>query len=1255
MSTQVRRWSAGLLLAGLLGACAGAGYGEPSGAPPERDLIGTWINTVDRSRIEIQAPEKGKLRVLGKNGREWKAVYVDGTLRLTRTPTAEEINPAVPEWARKDARVAGHLVWRAELKASNDEDGYRLDGNLLPGEVHWTQKNDLDTGEPIRRDAGLATGQGQPIPLHYSKSEDWHVADTFVVSSAVGKKPGDLSHFTLFAYGPHVPHQWPISRPVKSRDTHVEYQVLGAADDLQKGIGGLRKAWTAGWKLAKDRVNPKDAERFSSWSALVLDAKVQGDVLPGYKRYSLANVQGGWSLGQGTARAELRIIRPLPPDPGSKSEPFEPTTALYFGERVRAEIRTDPPVDTPVVQLVIGAAGTWQVGGQGITAAASRVKDEPGVFRTDPILLVPAAQDFMSGSDGPTVCGVASGHSFQVRMADPLEFMMSSPASQATVDIAPAETLWIRALRRAAAAAGIKDIPEDTWRKLAQQTALTVETRAYTEIIFKIGLAAGSTPLSRYLERKYGVRLGKGDAVVRDKITLGDHAATILLRDEFVGAMEALVAGLESYKTREQKLEFMRSWSDKIADERFAPRNLVVKGPVDDYIFVDGKKKEIRRGYPLHVFYPGGFVKDRPVKELGHYDLVNHAPWTEVRTEADRTKVIEDALLEGFDLYKDYAARSLAKGKSIPDTDVAGLLELTGHGFKAIVESLLPKLMRPNRSGGGMAWEPDQDARMHVRTINETWDLVEARKAWSEADTAMDLTLASFIPYLIPHTAVRVGMLALNLAINVHAGYNAISEQVRSEEERAFGLGAIEVVGSDRFNMAVAQQTPAWVVMVNMLIAGYGLSNDVPQLMASFQRGEAMPVAWVLAHDVNQSGTGALTRAPPREQAAFFAAGSALEAESAAGGGKQLSGNLEEIRDAMARVEKEAAKPPPSTPRLSELDLLPQRGPSTLARPSVCEPLPYSIVESGGKAYVFYDKNKTIFKIVKKLGNGSYFTAYAIEDSKWVLKICKHIDVKGRDTLSGIVTGQEVLEGAGFRVLQMQDSGSAGRLYYYIQERIPQGASEAYKVAENGRFAMDAREAIEELFGKMLKKKIFSDDLHTANIFLERKPGTLASVGILDPDRTAYWERLTPTLREAVEDLGKEPGQFAAWNPLTRSSQIGPIQSIVGSSRNPIRIDLEDAWLATLEKHGYIHFENGRFTDGMLSVDGLEKAGFTTIKTRGQIDVSHAPIPRPMMLRPTPKRLASVWPLPPVRPAWQPAMWAAIKPQVGAAAGMARP
>jgi hypothetical protein len=115
-----------------------------------KQSLGLWRAVDDNSRVFaiVQAnPETGKSYdlQLHSNDKIWQGTYDPSlnraeklrkaTLRFTYTPSAGEMNPEIPLWARES--IAGKLVWKLDL----DETGSALEPNLSAkfyrGSVRW--------------------------------------------------------------------------------------------------------------------------------------------------------------------------------------------------------------------------------------------------------------------------------------------------------------------------------------------------------------------------------------------------------------------------------------------------------------------------------------------------------------------------------------------------------------------------------------------------------------------------------------------------------------------------------------------------------------------------------------------------------------------------------------------------------------------------------------------------------------------------------------------------------------------------------------------------------------------------------------------------------------------------------------------------------------------------------------------------------------------------------------------------------------
>lgn len=186
---------------------AASGDGEASGDEPFQldyeDVIGVWRPVADGDWPFVIVPEdpnskayRYKVEAHTKE-RVWKGLYSSfpdghvakgdkkGRVRLTYTPKAVEMNPDIPEWARK--AVEGKLEWRIELSEAQGASTAdpRMVLKWFPGEVKW--RDDSKTAEVI--------GEGVPreieIGLETVMEVEEMAAPTLWVEK-VGATPDEL-------------------------------------------------------------------------------------------------------------------------------------------------------------------------------------------------------------------------------------------------------------------------------------------------------------------------------------------------------------------------------------------------------------------------------------------------------------------------------------------------------------------------------------------------------------------------------------------------------------------------------------------------------------------------------------------------------------------------------------------------------------------------------------------------------------------------------------------------------------------------------------------------------------------------------------------------------------------------------------------------------------------------------------------------------------------------------------------------------
>lgn len=156
---------------------------------PVEELLGRWRSEDGGTQLEIEQlyyKDPTQKNAVGARGRfDWGGLYSPEKkqVHFRRNPKWEEINPAAPEWARK--QVEGKLTWELEFDVSGC--GFpKLEGNFYPGEIEWKQDK---AGQPIS-EAKVVPGRGQPRKVVLrreteadKKSEPWQNTPLIIVRS----------------------------------------------------------------------------------------------------------------------------------------------------------------------------------------------------------------------------------------------------------------------------------------------------------------------------------------------------------------------------------------------------------------------------------------------------------------------------------------------------------------------------------------------------------------------------------------------------------------------------------------------------------------------------------------------------------------------------------------------------------------------------------------------------------------------------------------------------------------------------------------------------------------------------------------------------------------------------------------------------------------------------------------------------------------------------------------------------------------
>jgi len=189
---MIMRFFAAILLATLLGSAGPSVAQSRLDKPLEFynpvDLLGRWQEVKWRTadgeikdgrgtHIAFTGDPEGTSGdiILHTDKRVWTTVAVSPpnsgllTAEFTYKPKADEMNPAIPEKARK--MLEGKLVWKLRLRPVGHSYSPRVRLNFFPGEVKWTLNEDTAEVQKVE-----IIGEGKPLSRYYKSDPIFEVS-----------------------------------------------------------------------------------------------------------------------------------------------------------------------------------------------------------------------------------------------------------------------------------------------------------------------------------------------------------------------------------------------------------------------------------------------------------------------------------------------------------------------------------------------------------------------------------------------------------------------------------------------------------------------------------------------------------------------------------------------------------------------------------------------------------------------------------------------------------------------------------------------------------------------------------------------------------------------------------------------------------------------------------------------------------------------------------------------------------------------
>lgn len=1019
--------------------------------------------------------------------------------------------------------------------------------------------------------------------------DETRIADTCVVPDLVAShrvKPEAFEgsdSYRLFLYGAKIPVKSSEFRSISSDDPKLRYNVLAYDEDFTSGKlkGADQQSWARGNMVFGRALSGTQMQNYVAMPKMLLRVQLTPGVLPGRKRFKVNGAEAGWTLDQGTSEGSMRIVKEVHTEadaPRTADMPTEPAGDIFLYDYVRVEVLSKSPLTAKNLPVILGRNGiVSSPTGTDVFVPTSQVK--PNEYHTDWIQLVPTFDprldpdcDPKYKEPGVLYLALETGDRFQAALADPRTFREDVKPVSASVHEVPRESLWRQALRKAAKADGkYPDVVD--WSRLPNQEAETISNAILTQVLFKTHLQDIYAPsYFQLLEGLYGVSASKGDVVVKSKITLGDHAAMILLRDHFTFMMEELLTKLNGLKSVDQKVKFMKVL---VADESNPASQIEVNDPV-------------------HLDQEGNSIDKVKIRVFQHPPFLALLPKT-----ASQDSVVTMAMLDAFDKYVKAIQASKKHAESIADNQIDALLALTGCGFKPVVEDLVPQLYMPVRRSDLPVDEMVKDrlARSRVETLDQKYEEVQAQKKYSSLDTQVVLTMASLVPVALPGGAIKAvaSLIVDSLFIGNVAG-EQLPQFLDAERDYDFAVATYDVLGSGRLTIADAQRTPAWTVALNFLLGGYSAATagrEALGLMSAMPKQQIVRESAKVLEQIKPGNAVAVVRKlTAEEQAAFFGRCCATEIEAGAQDASHVIAEEEEkIKTAVKELREEVKKLPEPVAPIAE-------PPAGAAAFEPVEPKP-AVRHNPWEPGQYRAPNNYLLKLKTLISKDSaFFDVWLMESTKRVAKILKpERDAKAARIFADIRKAQSTLEGAsipflrqeidpkGFYIVQeaVEKNLDKGKEFFIVSDYVKQVQILPDGSKQYARLAGEYQDAVLELVDRMRKANIAFEDFKFDNIYIRRVGGKLEA-GVLDVDRIAKWGDFTETMNtlsfvyEATDKAGTIPGLMkgSIWN--------------MGADVERYTRSCDEYWELIFQRQGMLEFgDDAKWANGRLDLERVEK------------------------------------------------------------------
>ena len=697
---------------------------------------------------------------------------------------------------------------------------------------------------------------------------------------------------------------------IKSDSESITYKRIRVARGIHS-IGAdepLAAEFRDGLAMATRGMTLRDAWPMHLMDAVLLNVRLGPGLMPGYRTLTIGDAEAIWPLKQSSTNGFISFVRERPSR--SADEADHPDEFFVF-DRFCVEVETEHELETDELRIaVVHNDGPLKLrtsadeSGDGVLIAR-KVPGFPTRLRTKPVFIeqrggaaaagvVEPGVHYAQMNRGDKLMATTEARLFAAPVADFAEIYLTpgelrpvtpsvpAPAGKpGEAPPVPGSLLFSEAVAQACA------INEVHLPNLNLADDSVVETITHT-IVFN------------WQRHKI-------------EFSLLDHAAMLLMKRTFLQIADDRLRSLRTLHVDDGLVrrhipvltEQFRAWMRQASG---AGSNLgyPLLSKSMRVAMIDGRTAYGGlTAYGRREWHPAGYPLTWAFQD-------SDAWWNAHFEQPEMLSVFRlKATREVLRLQIEETQRAIAHAQDADDDDMEELLELTGRGFRPVIERIVPRLMYldSNAETQVRRWLPHERARAAVVRLGNTIAEHETAGAAAREDTEAILAVVSAVGMGAGANLVGKTILAIGSGLGAAAATQDVIKLHEDKAEVRFAANALAIIGRDRLDTGLAQREISAMPYVSAALSVLGFRFDLADAVAGVKAAQARKVAERWMPMIAREGFSALGQVPIRDKTLIYLM--MKEAEEAAAAGRALNAAQQAAIDAQKRIELELAAPHP--------------------------------------------------------------------------------------------------------------------------------------------------------------------------------------------------------------------------------------------------------------------------------------------------------------------------------------------------------